>query len=60
MTNTRNNTRDLILAALCLALAMLLPFLTGQIQTCREEMTKKDVLPEEMRIMSGKEEKDGT
>ncbi len=32
MTNTRNNTRDLILAALCLALAMLLPFLTGQIQ----------------------------
>lgn len=33
MTNTRNNTRDLILAALCLALAMLLPFLTGQIQT---------------------------
>lgn len=33
MTNTRNNTRNLILAALCLALAMLLPFLTGQIQT---------------------------
>lgn len=33
MTNTRNNTRDLILAALCLALTMLLPFLTGQIQT---------------------------
>ena len=33
MTNTRNNTRDLILAALFLALAMLLPFLTGQIQT---------------------------
>ena len=33
MTNTRNNTRDLILAALCLALAMLLPFLTGQIHT---------------------------
>ena len=33
MTNTRNTTRDLILAALCLALAMLLPFLTGQIQT---------------------------
>lgn len=34
--------------------------MTGQIQTCREKMTKKDVLPEEMRIMSGKEEKDGT
>lgn len=33
MTNKRNNTRDLILAALCLAVAILLPFLTGQIQT---------------------------
>lgn len=33
MTNERNNLRNLTLAALCLAVALLLPFLTGQIQT---------------------------
>ena len=33
MTNQNTRTRDMILAALCLAIAMVLPFLTGQIQT---------------------------
>ncbi|MCI8348860.1 MAG: ECF transporter S component [Firmicutes bacterium] len=33
MTNEKNNIKNLTLAALCLAIAMLLPFLTAQIQT---------------------------
>lgn len=33
MTNEKHNLKDLTLAALCLAIALLLPFLTGQIQT---------------------------
>lgn len=33
LTEKRNRTKDLVLAALCLAIALLLPFLTGQIQS---------------------------
>ncbi len=33
MTNSQSNIKNLTLSALCLAIAMLLPFLTGQIQT---------------------------
>lgn len=33
MNNEKNNVKNLTLAALCLALALLLPFLTGQLQT---------------------------
>ena len=33
MTNEKHNIKNLTLAALCLAIALLLPFLTAQIQT---------------------------
>ena len=33
MTNQQNHIKNLVLSALCLAIAMYLPFLTGQIQT---------------------------
>ena len=33
MTNQKSNIKELTIAAMCLALAMLLPFLTGQIPT---------------------------
>ena len=32
MTNTRTTTKNMVIAALCVALGLLLPFLTGQIQ----------------------------